>query len=569
MPQSQGKKRRSSHLFIGLTVTIASLLSACSQPQSGAEPANETKTTSVQSSQEQASESFLDAYNSISSERIREDIKTLASDEFEGRLPTTAGEEKTLDLLTKAFSEAGFEPGNGDSYLQQVDLMQITADEDMILSMGDNTFNYKENMVASSKREVDSIELKDSPIVFLGYGVNAPEYDWNDYAQTDVTGKTVIVLVNDPGFAAPDSGKFQGSTMTYYGRWSYKYEEASLQGADAVFIVHETAPASYGWSVVANSWSGPQYGLVSPDKGESRVKVEGWISREAAEKVFADAGLNFEEEKAKALEGPYAKALDLNASITVKNSIEKSKSYNVFASLPGSEFPDEHIIYTAHWDHLGKDESKEGDQIYNGAHDNATGTAAILEMARAFGKLDTAPKRSISMLVVTAEEQGLLGSKYYAENPVIPLENTVANINMDAMNILGKTRDVAVVGMGKSELEDYLRDAAARQSRVLTQEDRPEAGYYYRSDHFSFAKLGVPALYAKGGTEPVDEETAQYRKRMNVIVTGCYHQVCDQYRDNWDIEGITEDTQMLFEVGYDVANAENWPKWNASSEFQR
>jgi Zn-dependent M28 family amino/carboxypeptidase len=548
-------------------------LACASTLMAGCTPATQEQTTAeaqqAQTPTEQSADNFKAVYDGISTERIKQDIITLASDEFEGRAPTTIGEVLTLAMLTDELQKAGLQPGNGDSFLQQVDLMQITASDDMTLNMGTSSFAYKENMVAGSKRETDTISVNDSPIVFLGYGVNAPEYDWNDYGQIDVKGKTVIVLVNDPGFAAPDSGLFDGSTMTYYGRWSYKYEEASRQGAEAVFIVHETAPASYGWSVVANSWSGPQYSLVSPDQGASRVAVEGWISREAAIEVFAQAGLDFDEEKQKALEGPYAKALDINASVTVKNEFEQSHSYNVFATLPGSEKPQEHIIYTAHWDHLGKDESKDGDQIYNGAHDNATGTAAILEIGRAFASLDTAPKRSISLLIVTAEEQGLLGSKYYAENPIIPLDKTVANINMDAMNILGKTKDVAVVGMGKSTMEDFLLEAATNQGRVLSQEERPEAGIYYRSDHFSFAKFGVPALYAKGGSQPIDEETANYRKRMNVIVTGCYHQVCDQYRETWNLEGITEDTQLLFEVGYDVANAEGMPQWNPSSEFQR
>jgi Zn-dependent M28 family amino/carboxypeptidase len=512
---------------------------------------------------------FEEVYQSISADDVRGHIKTLASDEFGGRAPTTEGEVKTLDYLTSELTKAGFMPGNGDSFFQQVDLMQITANPDMSLQLGSNTFAYKENMVASSKREVAEISLSDSDVVFLGYGVNAPEYDWNDYAQADVKGKTVIVLVNDPGFANPSGDKFQGKTMTYYGRWSYKYEEASRMGAEAVFIVHESVPASYGWSVVANSWSGPQYGLVSADAGTSRVAVEGWISLEAAQKVFAEAGLDFAEEKAKAQAGPYAVPLSLKASVTVNNEIEKSKSYNVLATLPGSEKPDEHIIYTAHWDHLGTDPSKEGDQIYNGAHDNATGTAASLAMAKAFASLNTAPKRSISMLIVTAEEQGLLGSKYYAENPIIPLNKTVANINMDAMNVLGRTKDVSVIGMGKSELETYLEAAATKQNRTLSQESRPEAGYYYRSDHFSFAKLGVPALYAKGGAIPIDEETAAYRKRANVIVTGCYHQPCDQYRDNWDMGGIVEDTQLLFDVGYQLAETDSWPQWSPSSEFQR
>lgn len=508
-------------------------------------------------------------YKNISEEDIRNHIQVVASDKFGGRAPATTGEKLTLEYLSKEFADAGFAPGNGDSYLQQVDLMQISADPEMSLTMGEQTFTYKENMVANSKREVSSINVADSDIVFLGYGVNAPEYNWNDYDKIDVKGKTVIVLVNDPGFANPTGGKFEGETMTYYGRWSYKYEEASRQGAEAIFIVHETAPASYGWSVVANSWSGPQYGLVSEDGGASRVAVEGWLSYDAAVKVFSEAGLDFEKEKTEALKGPYSKALNTTAAITVENKIEKSKSFNVLATLRGSELADEHIIYTAHWDHLGTDDAKDGDQIYNGAHDNATGVAAILSMAKAFGSLDNPPKRSVSMLVVTAEEQGLLGSKYYAQNPIIPLNKTVANINMDAMNILGQTKDVSVIGMGKSELESYLEIAATKQGRKLTQESRPQAGYYYRSDHFSFAKFGVPALYAKGGSIPLDEETANYRKRMNVIINGCYHQVCDQYRDSWNVVGIVQDTQLLFDVGYQLSNTRDWPKWNETSEFQR
>ena len=550
-------------MFLPLLVPTLLGVSACT-------PNNDSASQEQSAKKEMPVASNFDSvYNNISDADIREPLKVLSSDEFEGRLPTTEGEKKTIEYLVSEFTKAGLKPGNGDSFLQKVALMEITADPDMTMSIGDNNFAYKEQMVASSKREQSSVSLEDSELVFVGYGVNAPEYDWNDYEGLDVEGKTVVMLINDPGFENPESGKFQGTTMTYYGRWSYKYEEASRQGAAGAIIVHETAPASYGWSVVANSWSGPQYGLVSADKGASRVAVEGWLTLDAAKKVFADAGLDFDQEKANAMQGPYNKAMDIKASVTVNNTFKKSESNNVIATLPGAEFPDEHIIYTAHWDHLGKDESKEGDQIYNGAHDNATGTAAILAMAKAYSELTPAPKRSVSFLVVTAEEQGLLGSKYYASNPVIPIENTVANINMDAMNVLGKTKNVAVVGMGKSEMEDYLEAAAAKQGRTLTQEDRPEAGYYYRSDHFSFAKQGVPALYAEGGNEPADEETAKYRKRMNVIVTGCYHQVCDQYRDDWDLSGIVQDTQMLFDVGVGVANAEAWPKWNEASEFQR
>ena len=552
-------------IFLPLLVPALLSVSACTPSNDSETKVSDTDTLATA----QETTNFDSVYNSISDADIREPLKILSSDEFEGRLPTTEGEKKTIDYLVSQFKEAGLEPGNGDSYLQKVALMEITADPDMTMTIGDNRFAYKEDMVASSKREQASVSLNDSELVFVGYGVNAPEYKWNDYDGLDVEGKTVVILINDPGFENPKSGKFQGTTMTYYGRWSYKYEEASRQGAAAAIIVHESAPASYGWSVVANSWSGPQYGLVSEDKGASRVAVEGWLTLDAAKQVFSDAGLDFDAEKAKAMSGPYNKAMDITASVTVKNTFKKSESNNVIATLPGSAFADDHIIYTAHWDHLGKDESKEGDQIYNGAHDNATGSAAMIAMAKAYSSLTPRPKRSISFLVVTAEEQGLLGSKYYAANPVIPLEKTVANINMDAMNVLGKTKNVAVVGMGKSELETYLRAAAKKQGRVLTQEDKPEAGYYYRSDHFSFAKQGVPALYAEGGNEPADEETAKYRKRMNVIVTGCYHQVCDEYRENWDMGGIVQDTQMLFDVGVNVANAPMWPKWNEGSEFQR
>ena len=546
---------KTCHKLLMLCLPITLALSACQDKQT-------TAPTPVE-------DNFVDVYQGINTDDLKNHIKTLASDEFEGRLPTTVGEQKTLDYLVNEFKQMGYQPGNGDSYLQPVELIEMTADPDMTLTIGDNNFVYKEGMIASTSREQSKVELKNSELVFVGYGVNAPEYNWNDYQGLDVKGKTVVILVNDPGFENPQGDKFEGKTMTYYGRWTYKYEEASRQGAQAAIIVHETKPASYGWSVVANSWSGPQYGLVSKNGNADRVAVEGWLTIESAQKVFADAGLNFTQEKANAIAGPYNKSLGLDASVTVKNSFKKSTSYNVIATLPGSEKPEEHLIFSAHWDHLGKDESKQGDQIYNGAHDNATGIAASLVMAEAYSKLNIKLKRSATFLMVTAEEQGLLGSKYYSEHPIIPLAKTVANINMDAMSVLGKTKDVAVIGMGKSELETYLEKAAKRQNRYLVQEGRPEAGYYYRSDHFSFAKQGVPALYAKGGEEPIDEATAQYRKRTNLIVTGCYHQVCDKFRENWDLSGIEQDAQLLFEVGHDLLSSNDWPQWAPTSEFQR
>lgn len=514
-------------------------------------------------------DSFEEALNKINEKDLRQHVKTLASDKFEGRNPTTIGEAYTLEYFTRQFDALGAEPGVDGSYLQPVELVKIEADPNMVLDIAGDKFEYKVNMVAGTSRESELVELKDSELVFVGYGVNAPEYDWNDYEGLDVKGKTVVILVNDPGFENPDSGKFQGKTMTYYGRWTYKYEEASRQGAAAALIVHETAPASYGWSVVANSWSGPQYGLVTSDGNKNRVKVEGWLSVEAANKVFTKAGLNYAEEKKKAQQGPYSKAMDSKASVTIKSTIETSMSYNFLATMPGTEKPDEHILFTAHWDHLGKDPSKEGDNIYNGAHDNATGSAALIEIAKAFSLLDKKPARSVSFLLVTAEEQGLLGSKYYAEHPVYPLNKTVANLNIDAMNIMGPTKDVEVVGMGKSELEKYLAKAAKRKNRTLVQESRPAAGIYYRSDHFSLAKKGVPALYAKGGPTPINDEIAKYRKKMSLIQTGCYHQVCDQYRESWNFGGMVEDTQMYFEIAYDIATSDDWPQWSKTSEFQR
>jgi len=513
--------------------------------------------------------SFDQAYQQINEKDLRQAVKTLSSDEFEGRQPTTIGEARTLEYLTKAFKALGYAPGNGDSYLQGVNLLKIEAEPNVSLTIGQSQYTYKENMVVGSARERTSNSLKGSELVFVGYGVNAPEYGWNDYAGVDVKGKTVVILVNDPGFANPDGDKFQGKTMTYYGRWTYKYEEASRQGAAGALIVHETAPASYGWSVVANSWSGPQYHLVTENGNADRVAVEGWLSVEAATKVFKEAGFDYQILKAQANKKPTAQALGIKASVTVKNTLTRSRSNNFIATLPGSNKPDEHIIYTAHWDHLGKDPGLEGDQIYNGAHDNATGSAGLLSIAKAFSQLKQRPERSLTFLIVTAEEQGLLGSKYYAAHPVYPLNKTVANLNLDAMNILGKTKDIAVVGFGKSELETYLTKAAKRQGRYLKQEDTPQAGYYYRSDHFSFAKQGVPALYAEGGSESIDEATAKYRKKMSVILRGCYHQVCDQYRDSWDFGGIVEDAQLFFEVGYDIANSKDWPQWHKTSEFQR
>ena len=512
------------------------------------------------------------SYNSINKEQLIEHIKVLASDEFEGRAPSSKGEELTLDYLTKQLTAIGFKPGNGESFLQAVPMVSIEASPEMTLSIGGKDYQYGHDMVMGSSRISDFEQLKDSELVFVGYGVNAPEYQWNDYEGLDVKGKTVVILVNDPGFATKDPALFNGNAnaMTYYGRWTYKYEEASRQGAEGAIIVHEAAPASYGWSVVEHSWTGPQFGFVREDLNKGRVAVEGWVNNEVAKELFAKAGLNFETAKAQAAKGSYHLDMgDLTASVAVKNTVKKSTSYNFIATLPGSTKPDEHILYTAHWDHLGKDSSKDGDQIYNGAVDNASGTAALIEVAEAFSKLPVAPARSITIMAVTAEEQGLLGSKFYAANPVIPAAKTVANINMDALNVNGRSKDVSVYGLGQSQLDDYLTVAAKKQGRVISGDPRPAAGIYYRSDHFAFANIGVPALYAKSGKEPVDEATKALRALLDPILAKCYHNACDEYNEQWDLSGAVEDMQAFFEIGYELSHENVWPKWSETSEFKR
>ncbi|WP_042144286.1 MULTISPECIES: M28 family metallopeptidase [unclassified Pseudoalteromonas] len=513
---------------------------------------------------------FESAYNTINSEQLTTHIKAFASDEFGGRGPSTEGEKLTLAYLTKHFKELGYQPGNGDSFLQKVPLVSLEASPEMGLTIGDKTYQYKKEMVMGSSRISEFEVIENSELVFVGYGVNAPEYNWNDYKDLDVKGKTVVILVNDPGFATKDPELFTGDAMTYYGRWTYKYEEASRQGAAGAIIVHETAPASYPWSVVENSWTGPQFGFQKENNNMDRVAVEGWITNDVAIEIFKKAGLDFGKQKQLAAKSSHHADLgDLTASVSVKNTIKKSISNNFIATLPGSDKADEHIIYSAHWDHLGTDPTKKGDKIYNGAHDNATGTAGMIEVAEAFASLPKNPKRSITFLALTAEEQGLLGSKYYAANPVISPKSTVANINMDSLNLLGRVKDVSVVGIGKSELDDMLAVAATKQNRTIGGDPKPSSGGYYRSDHFAFASMGVPAMYAGGGTLPIDDATAKYRKRMGLILRGCYHQACDHYRKGWDLSGAVQDLKLFYHVGFDLSEQKDWPKWDTKSEFQR
>ncbi len=514
-----------------------------------------------------------EAYKAINEQDFRMHVQTLASDAFEGRAPASPGEEKTVTYLKEQFEKLGLQPGNGDSFFQEVPLVEITADPQTALTVTGKgktqRFAYGDEVMLWTKRVTERVALSGSDLVFVGYGIVAPEYGWNDYEGLDVKGKTVVMLVNDPGYATGDTSLFKGRQMTYYGRWTYKFEEAARQGAAGALIIHETGPAGYPWDVVKGSWSGPQFTLVNEKNNMDRCAVEGWVTHETAARIFRQAGLNLSELKKKAVErGFRGQALGLKASTELRNRIRKVVSRNVLALLPGSERPDEVIIYTAHWDHFGKDPSLKGDQIYNGALDNATGTAGLLVLAGTFARLPERPKRSILFLAVTAEEQGLLGSAYYAAHPVYPPEKTVAIINMDGLNIWGPTKDITVVGYGMSDLDNYAVWAAKRQGRYVRPDPEPEKGYYYRSDHFSFAKVGIPALYVDAGVEHVEYGEEWMLKQREEYVMKRYHKPSDEYDPNWDLRGAMQDLRLLFDIGYRLAQEDTFPNWKPGTEFR-
>lgn len=503
--------------------------------------------------------------------RFRDDIKNLSSDEFEGRAPTTHGEKLTLDYLSKAFAEMGLKGAYQGSFLQPVPMVSYTAYDAQQISLAGLPLTYRKDIVLNSRHDNGGVNIENAPLVFVGYGVNAPEYGWNDYQDVDMKGKIAVILVNDPGFARPDSGKFNGKAMTYYGRWSYKFEEASRQGALGALIIHDTEPASYPWSVVENSWTGAQQDLVlSKAEQDSRVQVEGWLTLDAATQLFEKAGLSLPTLMARAADSPINLPLEQTANIVFKNKAEYANSYNVVATLPGTKQAYEQILFTGHWDHIGKDDSKEGDKIYNGAMDNASGIAGILEIARQLSdnaKQGHGLARSVTFIATTGEEQGLLGSRYYAANPIYPIDKTVAVLNLDSTNIYGKTKDFTIVGKGKSELENYLVDAAKQQNRIALGEKNPASGGFFRSDHFSFAKLGVPAVFAGGGSEPIDAATASYKTQMQATMKGCYHNVCDEYHEDWDLSGAIQDLEVYYQVTRSLGNSQDWPGYYQGTEF--
>jgi Zn-dependent M28 family amino/carboxypeptidase len=508
--------------------------------------------------------------SAINGKAFDKHIKVLASDEFEGRKPFSPGETKTIHYLKTEFEKLGLKPGNGKSYFQDVPMVDIMSKPAGPLVMkgkdGEISLNYLTDFVAATRRVQDQVKVENSEMVFAGYGIVAPEYGWNDYAGLDVKGKTVLVLVNDPGIV--DDNLFKGNTMTYYGRWTYKFEEAARQGATGVLIIHDTGPASYGWSVVRSGWSKSKLYLQADDDNRSRAAMEGWITLESAKKLFQLAGVKPDIMHEASKKGFKPVPLGVKTSLVIDNEFKKSTSHNVMAVLPGSTRANEYVVYTAHWDHLGKGEPIKGDSIYNGAADDASGTAAVLEIATAFSKLKKKPARSIVFMVVTAEEQGLLGSEYYCTHPVFPLDKTVADINMDVLQPFGRTKDVIVVGKGQSDLDDYLDAEAKKQDRFTRPEPNPSGGWYFRSDHFNFAKVGVPSLYIENGviSRQHGEDWGKAQKEEFNLYR--YHMPTDEYNANWDLTGIVEDMKLLYEVGHRISNESTFPGWKKGSEFK-
>jgi Zn-dependent M28 family amino/carboxypeptidase len=513
--------------------------------------------------------------------RMLADIKALSSDQFEGRAPGSKGEELTVMFLEDQFRKIGLQPGNTDgTFVQSLPLVGITAANTRPLTVTGGgktaTFRWRDDVVAWTKRVADTASIEHSELIFAGYGVTAPEFNWNDFKDVDVAGKTIVVLVNDPQIPSAseptelEPSLFNGKAMTYYGRWTYKFEEGARRGAAGVLIVHETGPAGYPFSVVQGNL-GERFDLITPDKNMGRSAIEGWLSLDAAKKLLAMAGQDFDALKKQALAREFRPVpLGLQASVAIRNSLRTIQSKNLLAKLEGSDpqLRDEYVVYTAHWDHLGVGAPVNGDKIYNGALDNASGVSQVLEIARAFTTVEPRPKRSILFLMVGAEEQGLLGAQHYAEQPVYPLARTLANINIDGVNQWGRTRDLTVIGMGASDLDDYLRDAAATQGRVLRPDPESEKGFYYRSDHFNFAKKGVPALYTDTGIDFVGKPAEYSQQKRDEYTNKDYHAPSDEVKPDWDLTGAADDARLLFLVGFNVANAAKFPEWKPGNEFK-
>jgi len=518
------------------------------------------------------------SFPAIGAKALLHHIEVLSSDRFGGRLPGTAGEELSVTYIAEQFKGAGLKPGNPDgTYFQKVPLVGLTPDPSMRLSFKKGgtglQLKYLDDFVAWTRREAPHAGIEDSPLVFVGYGVVAPEFQWDDYKGANLRGKTLVMLVNDPPVPDQRDPKkldpkvFGGDAMTYYGRWTYKYDIGAEKGAAGILLVHETRPAGYPWSVV-QGFGGERFQPTATDKNESKSQVEGWITLEQARKLFALAGKDFDALKREAVSRTFRPVpLEVTASVSFDNKLKRMDSRNVVGRLEGSDpnLKDECVVFTAHWDHLGTGTAG----IYHGASDNATGVAGLIEIARAFASLPRAPKRSLLFVSVTGEEQGLLGSEYYVANPVCPLSKTLAGINMDGLNTHGRTRDITIIGLGKSDLDDYARKVAALQGRVLKPDAEPEKGFYYRSDHFEFAKGGVPALDPQPGVDFVGRPPNYGRKLRDEFTQRDYHKPSDTIKPDWDLSGAVQDLQFIWMVGFDVAQASAYPGWKPGAEFKR
>jgi Zn-dependent M28 family amino/carboxypeptidase len=517
-----------------------------------------------------------DGLNTFTEAGFETHLKKLSSDELMGRMPFTEGETRTLAYLEDEIKKLGLEPGNGTSYQQEVPMVEITTQTDSVMYVTSaksklKLSGLKDYVIWTPLADQETINLENEELVFAGFGVVAPEYNWNDYAGLDVKGKIVLVIVNDPGFGMGDSTFFKGNTMTYYGRWTYKFEEAARQGAKGCIVIHDAVPAGYGFWVVQNSWNTSKLYLDTRGKDQYVCPAVGWVSQPAAKKLFEAGGLNYAEAISRAhKQGFKPEPMNVKLSLSMNVKTKYDKSYNLVSKITGSTQPDEYVLYSAHWDHLGIGKPDEtGDSIYNGALDNASGAAGQLEIAKAFLSLNKKPARTVVFLWVTAEEQGLLGSSYYAQNPVYPKEKTVANINIDGVNPYGKNKDIVLVGMGQSDLEDYLSEEARRVGRYVAPEPNPVAGYYFRSDHFSFAKVGIPALFTNDGVDNV-EKGADYGRQVQLeFISKYYHKPSDEYDSSrWKLDGSIDDLKLLFNVGKKISMESTWPQWKSASEFK-
>lgn len=530
--------------------------------------------TACNSSKSEKATNEAEGTAALSTESYGRYLTQLASDELEGRKPFTSGETKTLQYLEQEFKELGVEPGNGGSYLQEVPMVDIKtspAQQMAVKGKGKNlVLQGREDYVLWTRRTEPSININNAEVVFAGFGIVAPEYNWNDYAGLDVKDKIVLIMVNDPGFYEEAPDKFKGRAMTYYGRWTYKFGEAARQGAKGCLIIHRTEPAGYGFEVVQNNWNTSKLYLDERGRESYKCAIEGWVTEAAAQKMFEAAGMDYAAVTAQASKpGSKPQPMGLAISTSLSTDVTYNKSNNFIAKIPGSKRPEEAVIYTAHWDHLGYGKADaEGDSIYNGAVDDATGVAGLLELARAFKSLPAPPERTVVFLAVTAEEQGLWGSAHYAANPVFPKEKTVADINMDMMNSYGKTNDIVLYGLGQSELEELIKEEAQDVGRYIAPEPNPEAGLYYRSDHFNFAKIGIPALFIGPGIDHAEKGKEYGKQKLDEYFAQYYHKPSDEMHEGLVLEGAVADLTLLFRVGKRLAFSQEWPQWKEGSEFK-